>query len=145
MTVTFRNVDVEPGTEVSDLPYEALVTIIDRGLVPDWRPIFAEMRRSPWGRVARRVEHYLGYREPDSVSTLFRLALDRARADAETTERAEVAGRIRDAIVRSGLSAEAFARLIGTSASRLSTYANGRVVPSAAMLIRIERMGQSAS
>jgi transcriptional regulator with XRE-family HTH domain len=33
------------------------------------------------------------------------------------------------------------ARLVGTSASRLSTYMSGKVSPSAAMLIRIERVG----
>jgi transcriptional regulator with XRE-family HTH domain len=31
-----------------------------------------------------------------------------------------------------------FAKNIGTSASRLSTYASGQVVPSATMLVRIE-------
>ena len=138
MSVAFRNVDAEPGDDVTTWPYEALVTAIDRGLVPDWQPIFAEIRRSPWGPTARRVEHYLEYREPDGVSTLFRLALERARSDAERAERSEVARRVRDAIARSGLTADAFARLVGTSPSRLSTYANGRVVPAATLLLRIE-------
>ena len=138
MSVAFRNVDAEPGDDVVTWPYEALVTAIDRGLVPDWQPIFAEIRRSPWGPTARRVEQYLEYREPDGVSTLFRLALERARSDAERAERSEVARRVRDAIGRSGLTADAFARLVGTSPSRLSTYANGRVVPAATLLLRIE-------
>jgi len=38
-------------------------------------------------------------------------------------------------------SAAAFATQVGTSASRLSTYATGRVTPSAAMLVRIEAFG----
>jgi DNA-binding transcriptional regulator YiaG len=138
MSVTFRNVEVVATDNVDALPYEALVTVIDRGLVPDWKPIFAAMRASPWGRVARRVEHYLEYREHDGASTLFRLALERARSDAEEAERRQVAQRVRAAIRASSLTAEEFARLVGTSASRLSTYATGRVVPSAAMLIRIE-------
>ena len=65
----FHNVDAEPGDEVATWPYEALVTAIDRGLLPDWRPIFAEIRRAPWGPVARRVERYLGYRDPDGTGT----------------------------------------------------------------------------
>lgn len=138
VSVSFRNVDARPSDPVATWPYEALVTAIDRGLVPDWRPILAEIRRSPWGPTARRVERYLSYRESDGVSTLFRLAVDRARRDAESAERDDVARRVREAIVRSGLTADAFARLVGTSPSRLSTYANGRVVPSATLMVRIE-------
>ncbi len=138
MTLEFRNVDGQPDDDVTTWPYEALVAAIDRGLVPDWRPIFAEIRRSPWGPTARRIERYLTYREPDGVSTLFRLAVERARSDAERAERAEVARRVEAAVARSGLTAAAFARLVGTSPSRLSTYLNGRVIPSAAMLVRIE-------
>ena len=56
MTVAFRNVDVAPGDAVSTWPYEALATVLERGLVPDWRPVLAELRREPWGPVSRRVE-----------------------------------------------------------------------------------------
>jgi hypothetical protein len=139
MPVEFRNVDASPDDDVRTWPYEALVTVIDRGLVADWQPIFAELRRSPWGRVARRVEHYLSYREPDGVSALFALAIERARSDAERADRAEVAARVRDALNRSGLTNGEFARVVGTSGSRLSTYLTGKVTPSAAMLVRIER------
>lgn len=139
MVVQFRNVDASPADDVRTWPFEALVTTIDRGLVSDWQPVFAEIRRSPWGEVARRVERYLEYREPDGVGVLFGLAIERARGAAEDAERAEVAERIRDAIERSGLTNARFAELVGTSASRLSTYAGGKVTPSAAMLLRIER------
>ena len=141
MPLAFRNVDASPDDDVRTWPYEALVTAIDRGLVPDWQPIFAEIRRSPWGQVARRVERYLTYREPDGVGTLFSLALDRARADANRADRDEVAARVRAAVDRSGLTNSRFADLVGTSASRLSTYLSGKVTPSAAMLVRIERAG----
>ncbi len=140
MPVVFRNVDASPEDDVRTWPYEALVTVIDRGLVGDWQPIFAEVRRSPWGEVARRVERYLSYREPDGVSSLFSLAVDRARAAFEEADRAEVADRVRDAVARSGLTNGKFARLVGTSASRLSTYLSGKVTPSASMLVRIERV-----
>ncbi|MEX1003812.1 MAG: helix-turn-helix transcriptional regulator [Acidimicrobiia bacterium] len=139
MPVEFRNVDASPTDDVRTWPYEALVAVIDRGLVGDWRPIFTELRRSPWGKVARRVQQYLSYREPDGVSMLFALAIERARLDAEQEDRAEVAARVNAAVERSGLSNGDFARLVGTSASRLSTYLSGKVTPSAAMLVRIER------
>ncbi|MFZ0014879.1 MAG: helix-turn-helix transcriptional regulator [Acidimicrobiia bacterium] len=139
MPVAFRNVDASPADDVRTWPYEALVTTIDRGLVADWQPIFTELRRSPWGELARRVERYLSYREPDGVSALFGLAIEKARKDAEKADQAEVAARVRDAVADSGLTNAEFARRVGTSASRLSTYLNGKVTPSAAMLLRIER------
>lgn len=135
----FRNVDASPTDDVRTWPYEALVTVIDRGLVPDWQPVFAEIRRSPWGATSRRVERYLSYREPDRTGRLFLLAIERARTAAEEVERAQVAQRVRAAIDRSGLTDARFADLVGTSASRLSTYRRGKVIPSAAMLVRIER------
>ncbi len=139
MPVAFRNVDASPTDDVRTWPYEALVAVIDRGLVQDWQPIFVELRRSPWGKVARRMEHYLSYREPDGVSTLFALAIERSRIDTDSADRAEVAARVREAVAGSGLTNGQFARLVGTSASRLSTYLSGQVTPSAAMLLRIER------
>lgn len=143
MPVEFRNVEASPTDEVHTWPYEALVIVIDRGLVSDWKPVFTELRRSPWGRVARRVERYLSYREPDGVNTLFALAIEHARADAHRADRAEVAARLRAAVSGSGLTNAAFAELVGTSASRLSTYLSGNVTPSAAMLVRIERAAVS--
>ena len=128
---------------VTTWPYEALVTAIDRGLVPDWQPIFEELRRSPWGVVARRIERYLGYREPDGVSSLFTLAIDRARAAADASDRGAVAERVRLAVERSGMTQADFAAAVGTSASRLSTYLSGKVTPSAALLVRMERTAEA--
>jgi hypothetical protein len=142
MPLQFRNVDARPDDDILTWPFEALVTAIDRGLVPDWQPIFAEIRRSPWGQVARRVERHLEMREQDGVHKLFRLAIDRAREDAERADREEVAARVRDAVARSGMTNARFAEHIGTSASRLSTYLSGKVTPSAALLLRIERAGR---
>ena len=38
------------------------------------------------------------------------------------------------------MSKSTFARRIGTSGSRLSTYLNGSVVPSAALMVRMRRV-----
>lgn len=141
MTLQFRNVDADPAADVRSWPYEAIVETIDRGLVADWQPLLAEIRRSPWGPVARRIERYLSYRDPDGVGALFALATDRARQDADRADRDEVAERVRAALDRSGLTAAELAALVGTSASRFSTYLSGKVIPSASMLVRIERSG----
>lgn len=144
MSTLFRNVDASQADPVDSWPYEGLVAVLERGLVPDWRPVLAEIRRNPWGRTARRIERYLSYERPVGVAPLFELAIERARQGAEEDERAEVAARVRQAITASGLTARAFAESIGTSASRLSTYANGRVTPSAALLVRMERLASGS-
>ena len=61
----FRNVDASPSDDITTWPFEALATAIDRGLVADWQPIIAEIRRAPWGAVTRRVEHHLDHRDAD--------------------------------------------------------------------------------
>ncbi len=138
-SLSFRNVDALPNDDVRTWPYEALVTAVERGLVADWQPIFVEIRRSPWGPLARRLERLLARRSPDAVGTLFSLGIVRARERAEATDRGAVAQRVTRAVARSGLPNAQFAELIGTSGSRLSTYLSGKVTPSAAMLVRIER------
>jgi DNA-binding transcriptional regulator YiaG len=69
----------------------------------------------------------------------------RARHRAEQAERDAVAAEIKAAIVRTGLSRTEFALRIGTSASRLSTYATGRVVPAATLMVRIRRLADRTS
>lgn len=141
MTVRFRNVAASPSDDITTWPYEALVIVIERGLVSDWQPVFAELRRRPWGPVARQVERIAAATDDPAASQLFSHAVARARAEVEADERREAASRVRAAIAASGCTAAEFASLVGTSASRLSTYARGTVMPSAAMLIRIERAG----
>ena len=135
MPSTFRNVDASPDDDVRTWPYEAIVSTIDRGLVSDWQPLIVEIRRWPWGTVARRIDRYLEYRESDGASAS---SAQRSIVPAKR-HRDEVAARVADAVARSGLTNAGFVELVGTSASRLSTYLRATVVPSAAMLIRIER------
>lgn len=138
MPIMFPNVDANWEDPVTTWPYEALVRTLERGLVADWQPVLREMASHPWGKTARRVETYLSYSEPAGLNVFFAAALERARDNTERAERDEVASRVRDAIARSGLTAAEFAKNIGTSASRLSTYASGQVVPAATLLLRIE-------
>lgn len=139
MTVSFRNVDVPSGAPPSAWPYEAIVTTIERGLVADWAVLTREIRREPWGPVARRVEEYLSREHPPGVGPLLERAISGARAEAEAAERAEVAREVDDLVHRSGLTSRDFAERIGTSASRLSTYRSGKVTPSAALVVRMRR------
>ena len=119
---------------------EALQTALERGDITHWRRIVAEIGRSPWGSVARTVQEILTYSRPYGVAPLMERAIARARARAVASEADEVVTRIRSAQKASGLSAKEFAAEVGTSASRMSTYLSGRVTPSAAMLVRMERL-----
>jgi hypothetical protein len=142
VSLSFRNVEANSSDPVETWPYEALVTAIERGTIHDWAKITAAVRRGPWGDVSRALEDYLAYAEHSGVTELLRRAVRRARAEAEISDREEVAAHVRQLIRDSGLTAATFASRAGTSASRLSTYASGKVIPSAAMMLRLERVGQ---
>lgn len=137
MSLTFRNIDIDPDSPVSSWPTEAIQTAIERGGLSDWRRLVAEVRRHPWGRTARQIEDVLEYTRPYGTAPLLERAIERARADAQSRERDAVAAEVRDLIAASGLTQAAFAACLGTSASRLSTYATGRVVPSATLMVRM--------
>lgn len=137
MTVAFRNVDVDPAAPVESWPYEAIVTVIERGTIGDWLQLTRAIDADPWGPVARQVEDYLAYESPYGVGPLLARAITRARDDAEQAERAAVAAEVADLVARSGLSMTELASRVGTSRTRLSTYRSGRVVPSATMLHRL--------
>ncbi len=137
MALVFRNVSADPADPVETWPYEALVTAIERGGIRDWARVTHAIDEAPWGEVARQVEDYLSYAEPDGVTALFGRAIDRARRQAAGRERRAVSDEIAALIEKSGLTTEEVARRIGTSRSRLSTYRSGKVVPSATLMVRL--------
>ncbi len=143
--VRFRHVTTNPDDPVSTWPTEAVHAALERGDLDDWGRLTAEIGREPWGRTARQVEEVLSFDRPYGVAELMDEVIARARARAAVSERLEVAQEVRDAIARSGLSQAEFASRLGTSPSRLSTYATGRVTPSAALMVRIRRVAGSAS
>lgn len=140
MTLAFRNVDVDPDAPLDTWPYEALVTLVERGSVTHWARLTAHLKADPWGVVARQVEEYLGYERPVGLAVLLERTIAGARATAEQRERADVAAEVDHLVHQSGLSTADFASHIGTSRSRLSTYRTGSVTPSAALLLRMERL-----
>ncbi len=140
--LAFRNVDASPDDPVSEWPQEAVQTALERGGLSHWRRLAAEIAAEPWGPVARRVEEVLTYTRPYGVAATMERVIARAREVAEAAERQAVAAEV-DALVRaSGVSRAEFASMIGTSASRLSTYATGKVTPSAALLMRMRTVSR---
>lgn len=141
-TLAFRNVDGSPSEPVETWPYEGIVAAIERGSLPDWRRLAVAVEASPWGRMARAIEEYATYGEERAVAALLTRRASDAREADRARDEAEVARRMRQAVVDSGLTAAAFARECGTSATRLSTYCTGKVQPSAAMLLRCVRRAE---
>ena len=141
MAVQFRNLTTTWDDPIELWPYEAVVTTLERGLVSDWQPILREISQRPFGRIARYISQYASAPDDPRVAAFFTEALRRAQHAQEDSERDEVISRIRHSLETSELSQADFAKEIGTSASRLSTYLSGQVMPSAAMLVRIENVG----
>lgn len=136
MTVAFRNVEADPDDPVAQWPTEAVRAALERGGLPEWRRLATEIDAEPWGPTARRIEEIIAAGGPYGVGELFGRLIDAARSGAEARERAEVTDELRSLIEASGLSQAEFARRLGTSGSRLSTYVNGSVVPSATLVVR---------
>ncbi len=141
--LVFRNVEAAPEDPVEEWPLEAIQTALERGSLKHWRCLGAAIRAQPWGPVARDVEEVLTYSRPYGVAKVMERVIAEARRDAEAAERATVATEVRQLIEQSGLSRAEFASRIGTSPSRLSTYATGKVTPSAALLVRMQSVAEA--
>lgn len=144
-SLAFRNLRTDPRAPVSSWPTEAVQTALERGDFDDWRRLVEAVHAQPWGRTARQIEEVLTHSRPYGVADVLEHVIDRARRRAEAAEREQVAAEIRALIAQSGLSRSAFASRVGTSPSRLSTYATGRVTPSAALMLRMRRVAASAA
>src|SRR3954453_18593535 len=138
--LSFRNVDVAPDDPVEEWPLEAIQTALERGSLRHWRRLARAIRADPWGSVARGVEEGLTYSRPYGVAKTIERVIERARREAEAAEHTAVATEVQQMIPQPGLSRREFASRIGTSASRLSTYATGKVVPSATLMLRMRRV-----
>lgn len=143
--LTFRNVDASPEDPIEVWPLEAIQTALERGSLKHWRRLAAAIKAQPWGPVARDIEEVLTYSRPYGVAEAMDRVIELARQDAEAAERSAVAGEVRRLIEASGLSRREFASRIGTSVSRLSTYATGKVVPSAGLLVRMHNVARRRS
>jgi len=138
--LAFRNVDTSPEEPVASWPNEAIQAALERGGLSHWRRLSMAIGDEPWGPVARRVEEVLRYSRPYGVANLMGRIIEHAREQTEQTERKTVAREVSRLIERSGLPRAEFASRIGTSPSRLSTYATGKVTPSATLMLRMRRL-----
>lgn len=137
MALVFRNVDADPDDPVETWPAEAVATALERGELSHWRRLAKVLRADPWGPLAQTIEAAVEMNQPYGSGPLFIAVLEDARSAANAQARKEVAALVTDMIATSGMTLRECARRLGTSASRLSTYARGSVTPGADTLWRI--------
>ncbi|MGH3406247.1 MAG: helix-turn-helix domain-containing protein [Streptosporangiaceae bacterium] len=138
----FRNITASPDDPVETWPFEGILAAIERGTLPDWRRLAQAIEADPWGPVAQQVLEAIRVAHPYGTADLLEGVVASAREQAAESERAIVASEVSELVGRSGLSRQEFAERIGTSRPRLSTYMSGKVVPSAALMVRIRRVGR---
>jgi hypothetical protein len=132
--------DVDPSSP-APLPKDAeeLSQIIERRGVKDWRRVLAIIAANPWGPEVTSLAEMAREADLPAPASALEWCAKVYRKRFEEAERLEVAKEIRRLVAISGCSQRQFAQYIGTSPSRLSTYVNGLVTPSAAMMLRISR------
>lgn len=141
MAVQFRSLEVTPRDPVDRWGPEGILTAIDRGGLAEWRRISRALAADPHGPVAADLEEALELAEDAGAARVLQLALERARA----SEAERVGWRIREYLWRANMTQAEFARAVGTSPSRMSTYLSGSVTPSAVMLERMRRVAEEAN
>lgn len=143
MTLKFRNLTVSPQDPVEQWGFEGLLTAVERGDINDWRRIADALWRNPRGKVAAELAEVVDAAENPAIPSLLQRILQRSLQESEMAERREVSQELQRHLTDSGLSRAEFAAELGTSQSRLSTYLSGKVVPSAALLVRARRIAQN--
>lgn len=141
----FRNLAASPDEPVESWPFEGILAAVERGTLPDWRRLARVIGADPWGPVAQQVLEAIELAQPYGTGELLTGVIEEAREMALASERDEVASEVKRLVDVSGLSQRDFADRIGTSRSRLSTYVSGKVMPSAALMVRMRRVARYAS
>ncbi len=102
MTLSFRNVEVNPSQPVEEWGFEGLLAAVDRGGVRDWVKIADAVRRCPWGPIARILEdEVLPVAEDSGVVGAMRGMIDLQRARAKQAERDEVRSELQSLLAAS--------------------------------------------
>lgn len=115
-----RHLTYADDTPVERLPSAAVVDILQRGDLNDWRPIATRVAIEPHGELADRVLRLLSAYRMYGTSTLWRTWIDRCRARHEATLRARPAVDLAALRTQRGLTQAALAARIGISQSDLS-------------------------
>lgn len=135
--------EVEEGPDI-ETPDAFLHHFLHEHL-PQWRSQIARYADNPWSSYARHLETIAGQAGMAEFGPTIRRFVAMMRMHLDDRDRGAVAAEIKKTIARSGISQAEFARRIGTSPSRLSSYCTGSTTPSAATFLRIRRYAAGLS
>ena len=121
-------------------PTAAIRTAVESGDITVWQRIVVALMRDPYGRTARQIEEVLITVSSPGITKALAEVLARSRAHLEADECAEVGRQVRALLDHSGLGAREFASRIGASAEQMTSYLDGDVSPSAAQMVRMQRL-----
>lgn len=134
----FRNLAVTPADPVTSWGSEGILTAFERGTIFHWMRIVAAAQNP---KVAAEIEEALALCTRSATKAWVKIQLDKKRSTPEQ----KVAQKLAVLRARTGLTRQEFARELGTSGSRLSTYLSGKVTPSAAILEIAEQLAKDSS
>lgn len=134
----FRNLTVSPEDPVELWGTEGILTALERGTVFHWAQILSASKAE---KVAVELNEALALCSRVGAKTWILLQL----AKEKLTPEQKVAKKLSLLRARSGLAKQDFARKLGTSGSRLSTYLSGKVTPSAALMEVAEQLASESS
>ena len=148
-----RHLELAPDVPLEQLPSAALVDVLDRGDLDDWRPILEAIRVDPEGAFAARVLELVDRFPMYGTSTLFRMWIDRMRAAHRFARGSTSGARLKDLRLREGLTQSQLAERMGMTQSdlsklehrediRLSTLANYVRALGGALVLQAELHGQ---
>lgn len=136
-----RHLRVRPGTPPDELPQAALVGLLERGDLGDWRPVAAAIRRDPHGRLAADVLRLVDEHPMYGTSPLWRSWIDRCRARAEGAERPRPIAGLAALRRERGLTQRELAGRVGVSQSDLSKIERRRDVRLSTLRTYLEALG----
>ena len=133
-----RHLDYPPDTPVEELPSAALVDLLERGDLSDWRPVVVAIARDPYGDLADRVLELVDRFPMYGTSPLLRAWIERARASARPPELALPLAILRRHV---GLTQTQLARRVGMTQSDLSKFERRRDVRLSTLRNYVEALG----
>lgn len=115
-----RHLRYPAGTRVERWPIAALVDVLERGDLIDWKPIAVAVARDPHGPLAARVMEIVDRHPMYGTSPLWRAWVDRRRARVERSGSPSAKVDLARLRRKMGLTQVEIARRVGISQSDLS-------------------------
>lgn len=142
MTV-HRHLEIPPDTPLEALPSAAIVDLLERGDLTDWRPLLRAIQSDPFGPLATRVMHLVDAYSTYGTGPLWRAWIERQRARATGPAVPPDAVRLPDLRKEHGLTQVELASRLGMTQSDLSKLERRNDVRLSTLRAYVEALGGS--